>query len=113
MHEMSIMAQVFEMIETTKAKKELEKINWVELKIGRLTCIQENALRFAFSAFAASAEMEEVELKIEWVTAQVRCENCGKKFEVQNRNRVCPNCDSFCQQLLAGDELYLSRIEGA
>lgn len=112
MHEMSIMARVFEIIETTKSQQQLEKINSVELKVGQLTCIEESALRFAFSAFAASTGMEEAELKIEWVTAQAKCKNCGTQFKVKKRNKYCPNCNSFCQQLLSGDELYLSTIEG-
>lgn len=113
MHEMSIMAQVFAIIETTKAQQQLEKINQVKLKIGQLTCIEESSLRFAFSAFAASNQMEEAELKIDWIPARAECVECGLEFKVERRNKLCPNCNSFCQQLLAGEELYLSTIEGA
>ncbi len=112
MHEMSIMARVFEIIEEARQEHQLEKINSVELKIGQLTCVEESALQFAFSVFADSNDLQEAELKIDWVSAEAKCDNCGVEFAVEWKNRSCPNCDNFCQQLLTGKELYLSKLEG-
>ena len=112
MHELSLMAQVFEIIKETKDKYCLEKITRVELKVGELTCVEKSALEFAFSAFAASNNLVDSKLKIDLVKARAKCANCNLAFRVKWEDRVCPNCNSYCQQLLSGEELYLNKIEG-
>ena len=112
MHEMSIMARVFALIRQTKKREQLSIIKRVRLTVGHLTCLEETALEFAFSAFAASEGWAEMELEIDWVEPQAKCSHCDLEFKIVDRNRVCPDCGNFCQELLHGDELYLSMIEG-
>lgn len=64
MHEMSVVGHLFEIIADYVAEYELEEINRVVVRIGKLTCIEESAFQFAFDVFAEGTAAEEAELVI-------------------------------------------------
>ena len=112
MHELSLMAGVFEIIEHKVVEHNLKQVTKVILKVGRLSCVQGSALKFAFTAFAQDTVAEGAELIVDWVEPVARCESCDAEFKVSFTNRVCPSCNRVTGNIIAGDELLLAQLEG-
>lgn len=112
MHEVSIMGDIFEIIEDNIAKYNLKKIEKVSLKIGEFTCVEDSALKFAFEAFSKDSLVEGAELLIDRVKASAKCDNCGQVFNISFTNKICPNCSTFSSNVITGYELLLHEIEG-
>ena len=52
MHEVSIMGEIFEIINENVINHNIKKVNKVVLKIGEFSCVEDSALKFAFEAFS-------------------------------------------------------------
>lgn len=112
MHEVSIMGEIFEIIEDNVKSYNLKRVDKVVLKIGEFTCVEEGALRFAFEAFSKDTEAEEAELIIDRVEASAKCNECDETFKVAFTNKICPKCNTFSNDIVTGYELLLHEIEG-
>jgi len=111
-HEVSIMAEIFDIISDTVEKHKLKKVNKVALQIGEFTCVEEGSLRFAFESFSKDTESEGAELVIHRVKATAKCERCEQIFKIAFTNKICPNCGIFSNNIVSGYELSLNEIEG-
>lgn len=112
MHEVSIMGELFEIINENVNRYHLSKVNKVILKIGEFTCVEEGALRFAFEAFSRDTKVESAEMIIEKVKAYGKCNQCGRIFKVAFTNKKCPRCNTFSNHMITGYELLLYGLEG-
>lgn len=112
MHEVSITADLFEIIEENITLHKLNKISKVGLKIGEMTCLEESALRFSFEAFSKDTAVEGAELIIERVKATALCRECGDVYEISFYNKICPQCSSFSNDVVTGYELFIDTLEG-
>lgn len=111
-HEVSIMGNIFEIINENVINNNMKKVNKITLKIGEFTCVEEDSLRFAFQAFSKDTEAEEAQLIIDRVEATAKCEHCQKIFKVSFFNKICPVCQTFSNNIVTGYELLLQEIEG-
>lgn len=112
MHEVSIIQNVVGIVCTKASENNLEKINKVSLKIGELSGVCEDSLRFAFNAVSKDTIVEDAELIIEKVEATAKCNSCNISFKIDHFNKLCPKCKKFCDNVLSGYELYINTIEG-
>ncbi|SHI66453.1 hydrogenase nickel incorporation protein HypA/HybF [Geosporobacter subterraneus DSM 17957] len=112
MHEVSITADLFEIIEENITLHKLNKISKVGLKIGEMTCLEESALRFSFEAFSKDTAVEGAELIIERVKATALCSQCGDVYGISFYNKICPQCSSFSNDVVTGYELFIDTLEG-
>ncbi len=112
MHEVSIAASLFEIINENIAAHKLTKITKVGLKIGEMTCVEESALRFAFEAFSQDTEAKEAEIIIERVKATAKCSSCNTTFEISFYHKICPKCSIFSNHIITGYELFIDILEG-
>jgi hydrogenase nickel incorporation protein HypA/HybF len=85
----------------------------VVLRVGRLACIEPDAIRFCFDACARGTAVEGAALEIVDVPARARCRECGAAdVEVDARIPLCP-CGSAELEVLSGQELTLAAVEVA
>ncbi|WP_273225113.1 hydrogenase maturation nickel metallochaperone HypA [Geosporobacter ferrireducens] len=111
-HEVSITADLFEIIKENILLHNLSKISRVVLKIGEMTCLEESALRFSFEAFSKDTAVEGAALSIDRVKATARCDQCKNIYEISYFNKICPLCSSFSNDVITGYELYIDTLEG-
>lgn len=112
MHEMSVMGEVFAIINNNIDKYNLIKITKVVIRVGEMTCINDKSLRFAFQVFAENTIVEGAELIIKKVQARAKCNNCGSVFKISYTDKICPFCNTYSDQIVNGYELYLDKVEG-
>jgi len=112
MHEMSVMGEIFTIINKIVKEYKLNKITKVVVKVGEMTCINEESLKFAFKAFSENTLIEEAQFIINRVEAEAKCINCGYVFKIYYTDKLCPKCDTYSNNIINGYELFLEEVEG-
>lgn len=111
MHEMSMMAGVFDTIYTAVSGQRVNKVCKVKLLVGRFTNAEPDALTFAFQAFSKHTLADGAKLEIEEVPVTGLCQDCGLEFAVEDMVFRCPSCRSFSIHIVSGTELVLHSLE--
>lgn len=88
------------------------RVDRIALRIGVLSGVEPEALRFAFTVCTPGTIAEGAELEVETVPAIARCPNCDRDFAA-GRGFICecPECRAFSGDLRTGRELELCRID--
>ena len=112
MHEVSIIQNVVDIVLKTAEENKLKNINEISLKIGDFSGVMKDSLTFAFQGVSKGTIAEGAQFIIEKVDATAKCDDCGITFEIDHFNKLCPNCNKFCNSIVTGYELYINTIEG-
>jgi hydrogenase nickel incorporation protein HypA/HybF len=111
MHELSIVASLFEILEEKANEQEAKKIILVKLKVGKLAGVVPEFLKTAFDMYKNGTIAEEAVLEIEEVPFKIECQKCRAETEREDFVFICPACGSTALRALAGTELLLEKIE--
>ena len=111
MHELGIAQSVLDAVRSEAAKRDSAKPVKVGLRIGELSAIDPDALRFSFEALTRATDLEGLELEIETCPRRHRCLECGSEFNVTNFVFDCPQCGASRNECVGGEELDLAYIE--
>jgi len=112
MHEVSIIQNVVDIVLKTAEENKLKNINEISLKIGDFSGVMKDSLGFAFQGVTKGTILENTKLVIERVKATGKCDDCDITFEIHHFNKLCPNCNKFCNSIVTGYELYINTIKG-
>jgi len=106
MHEMTVANAIIERLRE-KLADDFMRVFCIHLRIGRLSCINQHALQFAFDSLAAEGVAPRISLSVTWVEPEAQCTKCGHRFRPEDRFfLMCPRCGGLAR-LLRGDELHL------
>lgn len=111
MHELGIMTGVMDAVETSAKQAGATSVLKINLSVGEMTEAIEDALFFAFEALSEGTMCEGAEFKITMIKPKSRCLECGEEYEHDRFHMLCPKCDSFATELIAGRELQIDSIE--
>jgi hydrogenase nickel incorporation protein HypA/HybF len=112
MHELSIIQNIFPIIEKVAKENHLKVVNKVFLKVGGLRQVVLEFMSFAFATVAKGTIAENAELIIELIPVAARCKKCQQQFTVDGNVYVCPHCDGADLEILTGKEIVLESVEG-
>jgi hydrogenase nickel incorporation protein HypA/HybF len=110
MHELGIAQSVLEAVQAEAAKRNSKPVK-VGLRIGELSAIDPDALRFSFEALTAETDFQGVELDIESCPRRHRCLDCRAEFEIKDFVFDCPQCGTNHNECIGGEELQLAFVE--
>lgn len=111
MHEMGIVAGILEAAESTARRENAVRINEINIRVGELTEIVDDALYFAFESLSPGTLAEGAELIVERVGARSRCLGCDVTFDHGRFDAMCPECGTFLCELLQGRELMVESLD--
>ncbi len=111
MHEMSLMAGVFDAVNAALLDYQVTKVTKVKLQVGKFTNAEPASLEFAFQAFAQGTFVEGAELEIEEVPVVAKCNCCGNEFNANQLVFFCPKCENYDIEIISGRELILESLE--
>ena len=112
MHEMGIAAQIVEIsIASIPDSYKNARVESIHLKIGKLTAIVQESLRFCFEAIAKDTPLSGATLNIEEVPIVARCLSCQNEWTIDAAVFVCPECRSGEIDVVSGRELDIVSIE--
>lgn len=107
MHELALMESL---VSTVREQVDCERVTRVLLRVGRLSCVTQDALRFCFEVCARDTVLEGAVLELIDVPGRGRCRECREEFGLDATFEPC-RCGSFDIELLAGEELRLDGVE--
>ena len=112
MHEMGIAMQIIEIatasIPENMAHARVERIN---LKVGKLSAIVADSLRFCFEVAVKDTALEGTELAIEEIPVVAKCRSCEAEWTIESPVFVCRRCQGGQKEILSGRELDIESIE--
>lgn len=110
MHELGIAQSVLEAVQAEAAKRSSKPVK-VGLRLGELSAVDPDALRFSFEALTVETDLQGLELEIEFCRRRHRCLECGTEFDVKDFIFDCPQCRCNRNECISGDELQLAYVE--
>ncbi|MEA3497279.1 MAG: hydrogenase maturation nickel metallochaperone HypA [Bacteroidota bacterium] len=110
MHELSIATNIVEIAEVNVKKNNGKSVSEIEIEIGNLSGVVQEALDFAMDVAFENTVLENAKIKIIKIQAKAKCKNCLHEFEVQDFFSPCPKCNSFNPEILQGKELKVKSL---
>jgi hydrogenase nickel incorporation protein HypA/HybF len=112
MHEMGIALEIID-IATASIPPEARsvKVERVNLKIGKLSAVVPDSLRFCFDIVSKDTPLAGATLVIEETPVVARCKDCGVRWTIAEPVFTCQACESGSLEILSGRELDIVSIE--
>jgi hydrogenase nickel incorporation protein HypA/HybF len=112
MHELSIATAALDQALEAMRRADADRVARIVLRIGQLSGVEVEALRFAFTAILPGTAAEGAELEIDAIPAVVTCSACTRDFSPGDDFLfACPVCGRMSTGLKQGRELELTRLE--
>jgi hydrogenase nickel incorporation protein HypA/HybF len=111
MHEVGIAASVLDAVRAEMAQRSGGRALAVGLRIGELSAVDPESLRFGFDALVKDSDLEPLRLEVEYVARVQECLDCQASFAADRYTLQCPDCGSLRGTCIAGDELDIAWIE--
>lgn len=111
MHELSVVAGLFELLEEQAGAHKAKRITAVKLRIGQLSGIVPELFKSAFEMYKKETLAAEAKLEIKTVPVRFRCRTCGGDSFMENEKFACASCGARSVELLEGRELVVEKIE--
>lgn len=111
MHELSIVASLFEILEEKAREQQAKKVILVKLRVGKLAGVVPEFLQTAFDLYKKDTIAADSTLEIEAVPLKVRCRKCRAEVLQDDFVFVCSGCGSTELETLEGTELFLEKID--
>ena len=111
MHELSIANRIVEIAGDHCRAAGAARAAVVTLRIGRLSCVHEDSLRFSFDLVREATPLAVAELRIIHVPVIIWCAACHREVELPGiQSLACPACGTPSGDIRAGRELDLESI---
>jgi hydrogenase nickel incorporation protein HypA/HybF len=113
MHEVSIATGLIDELIRIAEENEARKVITVNVKIGKMSGIVTDSLKFAFDALKAEQPLiSSTEMQIQEVPLCYECRDCRVTFGTEDPNfPCCPDCKSYRLTLLTGEEMNIENME--
>lgn len=112
MHELSLAHAVLDIVTQEAARHGLGSVTRIALEVGRLRAVVPELLRTGIEVAARGTRAEGAALDLTEVAARARCPVCGAEFDVPDYLFLCPGCERAGGEIIAGEELRVTEIEG-
>jgi len=109
MHEMSLVADVVDLVERRTTGCHVTE---VRLRVGALTGVLPDAMRFCFEMVATGTTCEGAALEIDEPPGRAHCRTCGADFDTGEVLPLCA-CGSADVAVMGGTELRIREVEMA
>ena len=111
MHELSLCEQVLELIQQQAGLQAFKQVKTVHLEIGKLSCVEAEAMRFCFDSVVAGSIAEGARLEIEQPEALGWCSACQQLMHIEQRFEVCAHCGHFPLEIRKGEQMRIKYLE--
>jgi hydrogenase nickel incorporation protein HypA/HybF len=112
MHELSLAYSLVETAEQAARDARAVKVTAVNLQIGKLSGVVQDALLFSFDIATNGTLLAGAKLNIEELAVIVRCRSCEKLVQIENIQLFrCPLCQTPTAEIVQGREMQIVSIE--
>ena len=111
MHELSLVASVFEVLEDEARKHGAKSVTRVVLRIGVMSGVVPDLLESAFETYKIGTIAETARLEIVPVPVKLRCPDCGGEAVREDTDFSCAGCVSRRLEIVEGRDLVVGTID--
>lgn len=112
MHEMTVAKELLEAMLDSARRNEGRTILRADIRLGPLSCVNEENLRFGFHVLANDTPAEKCELQMVRTPLDARCRRCDWEGRVEDiYDPFCPKCGSFVTCLSEDRSIVLESIK--
>jgi hydrogenase nickel incorporation protein HypA/HybF len=111
MHELSLIASLFEILEEKAAEQGAKRIVSVKLQVGTLSGAIPELLKTSFDIYKKDTIAAEAELETIDVPFKVECNVCHTQMIKDDLVAICDECGSLDLKTLQGTDLYLLKMD--
>ena len=114
MHEFGIAQSIVDAVRVESSRLQPgNRVTKVGLRIGDLSGVDVEALRFSFEAIVSGGELDPLGLDVEQLPHRRTCRICANTFEVDisDFDASCPGCGDSNTEFVSGDELDIVYLE--
>ena len=111
MHELSLIANLFDIMEEKAEEKNAKKITFVKLQVGVHAGAVPELLQSAFDIYKKDTIASDAEINIEIIPLRMHCLRCGNIMETEDLVFSCDQCGSHQLETLAGTDMILQKME--
>lgn len=111
MHELSLLENVRTILEAHACSQHFQTVENITLEIGALSCVELDALTFAFESVMKESLAENAELKFKRIEGQGRCVECGQLTTMLELYDVCAHCGHFRLEIMSGLEMKITELK--
>jgi len=111
MHELSLITNLFEILEEKAAEKEAIRILSVKLQVGLLSGAVPELLKTSFDIYKKDTIAAEAELEIIEIPFKVECNVCHTQMIKDDLVALCDACGSIDLKTLQGTDLFLLKMD--
>jgi hydrogenase nickel incorporation protein HypA/HybF len=104
MHELSLAADVIDLVTHEAVKHEVAVIEEVLIEIGDLSGVEADIFEHAMKMVSKDTLLEEAVVKIKRTPGKGHCSFCNIDFEMKSFFDQCPKCQHFTTEILEGRE---------
>jgi hydrogenase nickel incorporation protein HypA/HybF len=110
MHELSLLENVREILEGHAVSQDFSKVTQITLAIGKLSCVEPEALRFGFAVVMQGSLAENAELVITETDGIGLCQHCGRQMPMETLYDPCVYCGSAKVTVVQGAEMKIKDL---
>ncbi|MDR2123167.1 MAG: hydrogenase maturation nickel metallochaperone HypA [Flavobacteriaceae bacterium] len=110
MHELSVATSILRIAEEEVEKVKGKKVKEITLKIGKLSGVELDSLKFAWEICMKGSVLEEAKLIITEPEGKAQCAECKTVFPLEKIYDVCTNCKSPFKEIISGKELKIKKL---
>lgn len=111
MHEMVLAENMLQIIEEEAAEQSFTQVSTVWMEVGRLSCVEKEALQFCFLAVTDGTIAQQAKLEIIDIEGWGRCMQCYCEMVLNTLYDACPSCGNYAIKVIAGDEMRIKELE--
>lgn len=111
MHELSLVASLFKVLEEKAGEHGAIRITAVVLKVGIMSGVVPDLLESAFEMYKKGTLAEGARLEIVRVPVKLRCPDCGGEAVREDTDFSCAGCGSRRVEIVEGRDLVVETIE--
>jgi len=110
MHELSLLENVREILESHAQSQNFAQVTRVTLEIGKLSCVEPEALRFGFDVVMKDSLAEGAELVITEAGGIGLCRQCGRQSIIETLYDPCAECGCPYMDVVQGAEMKIKDL---
>ncbi len=110
MHELSLLENVREILEEHAVSQNFSKVAQVTLEIGKLSCVESEALRFGFDVVMKGSLAENAELIITELDGLGFCNECHRQVKMFTLYDPCDCCGKPITQVIQGMQMKIKDL---
>jgi len=110
-HELSLVASAFEVLEEKAREHGASRVTRVVLRVGVMSGVVPELLESAFDIYKKGTIAGSARLEIVLVPVKLRCSGCGGETVREDTDFSCAGCGSHRIEIVEGRDLFVETID--